>query len=146
MLQLAVPANQLEASHGQVIIMIIMIIMVMMMVMMVKKVKVNMKMLITRLVLIIFFIHIDTFSLRTDTRLSWYCLHHHDCFHHDCLYHQDPEYDRALHRYFWTYHNLVDLMVRVAVNEVDLSSSSSASTSSLSSPLASSLSSSLSSS
>merc|ERR1711963_544489 len=30
---------------------------------------------------------------------------------------QDPEYDRALHRYFWTYHNLVDLMVRVAVNE-----------------------------
>ena len=32
---------------------------------------------------------------------------------------QDPEYDRALHRYFWTYHNLVDLMVRVAVNEVE---------------------------
>ena len=31
---------------------------------------------------------------------------------------KDPEYDRALHRYFWTYHNLVDLMVRVAVNEV----------------------------
>lgn len=30
---------------------------------------------------------------------------------------QDPEYDRALHHYFWTYHNLVDLMVRVAVNE-----------------------------
>merc|ERR1712142_966506 len=25
--------------------------------------------------------------------------------------------DRALHHYFWTYHNLVDLMVRVAVNE-----------------------------
>ena len=30
---------------------------------------------------------------------------------------QDSEYDRALHHYFWTYHNLVDLMVRVAVNE-----------------------------
>ena len=37
-----------------------------------------------------------------------------------CNYnYQDPEYDRALHRYFWTYHNLVDLMVRVAVNEVE---------------------------
>ena len=30
---------------------------------------------------------------------------------------QDPEYDRALHSHFWTYHNLVDLMVRIAVNE-----------------------------
>ena len=54
MLQLAVPANQLEASHGQVVMMIIMIMMMVMMVMMVKKVKVNMKMLITRLVPIIF--------------------------------------------------------------------------------------------
>ena len=24
---------------------------------------------------------------------------------------------RALHRYFWSFHHLVDLMVRVAVNE-----------------------------
>jgi len=30
---------------------------------------------------------------------------------------QDPEYDIALKHYFWTYHNLVDLMVRLAVNE-----------------------------
>ncbi|XP_023337043.1 ubiquitin carboxyl-terminal hydrolase 34 [Eurytemora carolleeae] len=30
---------------------------------------------------------------------------------------QDPEYDKALHRYFWSFHHLVDLMVRVAVNE-----------------------------
>ena len=30
---------------------------------------------------------------------------------------QDQDYDRALHSHFWTYHNLVDLMVRIAVNE-----------------------------
>ena len=30
---------------------------------------------------------------------------------------EDPEYDRALHHHFWTYHHLVDLMVRLAVNE-----------------------------
>merc|ERR1719384_2371940 len=30
---------------------------------------------------------------------------------------EDPEYDRGLHHYYWTYHNLVDLMVRLAVNE-----------------------------
>ena len=42
---------------------------------------------------------------------------------------QDPEYDRALQRYFLPYHGLVDLMVRLSVNEdllnkmlVDLSS------------------------
>ena len=40
---------------------------------------------------------------------------YHFCNHN----YKDPEYDRALHRYFWTYHNLVDLMVRVAVNEVE---------------------------
>ena len=42
------------------------------------------------------------------TKLYHFCNHNY----------KDPEYDRALHRYFWTYHNLVDLMVRVAVNEV----------------------------
>merc|ERR1712241_907758 len=30
---------------------------------------------------------------------------------------EDPDYDRGLHHYYWTYHNLVDLMVRLAVNE-----------------------------
>ena len=30
---------------------------------------------------------------------------------------QDSDYDRALHRYFYPYHQLVDLMVRLAVNE-----------------------------
>ena len=30
---------------------------------------------------------------------------------------EDPDYDRSLHHYYWTYHNLVDLMVRLAVNE-----------------------------
>merc|ERR1719384_2044281 len=30
---------------------------------------------------------------------------------------EEPEYDRSLHHYYWTYHNLVDLMVRLAVNE-----------------------------
>ena len=30
---------------------------------------------------------------------------------------EDPEYDGQLHHYYWTYHNLVDLMVRLAVNE-----------------------------
>ena len=30
---------------------------------------------------------------------------------------EDPDYDRALHHHFWTYHNLIDLMVRLAVNE-----------------------------
>merc|ERR1719266_880181 len=35
----------------------------------------------------------------------------------EASYGEDPEYDRALHHYYWTYHNLVDLMVRLAVNE-----------------------------
>merc|ERR1719384_1263040 len=42
---------------------------------------------------------------------------------------EDTDYDRGLHHYYWTYHNLVDLMVRLAVNEnsivkmlIDLSS------------------------
>merc|ERR1719273_1940243 len=30
---------------------------------------------------------------------------------------QDQDYDRALHRYYYPYHSLVDLMVRLAVNE-----------------------------
>merc|ERR1719384_2331414 len=30
---------------------------------------------------------------------------------------EEPEYDRSPHHYYWTYHNLVDLMVRLAVNE-----------------------------
>jgi len=34
---------------------------------------------------------------------------------------QDPEYDKALYRYFWGFHHLVDLMVRVAVNEDSVS-------------------------
>ena len=34
---------------------------------------------------------------------------------------QDPEYDRALHRYFVQYHGLIDLMVRLSVNEDNLS-------------------------
>merc|ERR1711971_1050107 len=34
---------------------------------------------------------------------------------------QDPDYDRALFRYFDPYHRLVDLMVRLAVNEENLS-------------------------
>ncbi len=34
---------------------------------------------------------------------------------------QDAEYDRALQRYFYQYHALVDLMVRLAVNEDNLS-------------------------
>merc|ERR1719376_1383282 len=33
---------------------------------------------------------------------------------------QDPDYDRALHRYFQPYHSLVDLMVRLSVNEESL--------------------------
>jgi ubiquitin carboxyl-terminal hydrolase 34 len=33
----------------------------------------------------------------------------------------DPEYDRALVRYFNPYHTLVDFMVRLAVNEDNLS-------------------------
>ena len=33
---------------------------------------------------------------------------------------QDPDYDRALHRYFISYHSLVDLMVRLSVNEDSL--------------------------
>ncbi len=47
----------------------------------------------------------------------------------ECPHGQDPEYDRALHRYYNTYHGMVDLLVRLAVNEdllskvlVDLSS------------------------
>jgi ubiquitin carboxyl-terminal hydrolase 34 len=31
----------------------------------------------------------------------------------------DPDYDRALHRYFHHYHSMVDLMVRLAVNELN---------------------------
>ena len=34
---------------------------------------------------------------------------------------QDSDYDRALQRYFYPYHSLVDLMVRLAVNEEILS-------------------------
>ena len=34
---------------------------------------------------------------------------------------QDPDYDRALHRYFVQYHGLIDLMVRLSVNEDNLS-------------------------
>ena len=34
---------------------------------------------------------------------------------------QDAEYDRALHRYFVQYHGLIDLMVRLSVNEDNLS-------------------------
>jgi len=34
---------------------------------------------------------------------------------------QDPEYDKALYKYYWSFHNLVDLMVRVAVNEDSVS-------------------------
>ena len=30
---------------------------------------------------------------------------------------QDPDYDRALSQYFSPYHKLVDIMVRLAVNE-----------------------------
>ena len=41
--------------------------------------------------------------------------------HLECHNGQDAEYDRALTRYFYTYHGLVDLMVRVAVNEEALS-------------------------
>ena len=33
---------------------------------------------------------------------------------------QDPEYDRSLHRYFVQYHGLIDLMVRLSVNEDNL--------------------------
>ena len=35
----------------------------------------------------------------------------------DATHGQDPEYDRALHRYFHNYHGLIDLMVRLAVND-----------------------------
>ena len=38
----------------------------------------------------------------------------------DATHGQDPEYDRALHRYFHNYHGLIDLMVRLAVNEDNL--------------------------
>ena len=38
----------------------------------------------------------------------------------DANHGQDPEYDRALHRYFHNYHGLIDLMVRLAVNEDNL--------------------------
>jgi len=41
--------------------------------------------------------------------------------HLECHNGQDAEYDRALTRYFYSYHGLVDLMVRVAVNEEALS-------------------------
>lgn len=34
---------------------------------------------------------------------------------------QDPEYDRALTRYFITYHGMIDLMLRLAVNSDSLS-------------------------
>ena len=34
---------------------------------------------------------------------------------------QDPDYDKALHRYFYSYHGIVDLMVRLAVNDGNLS-------------------------
>jgi ubiquitin carboxyl-terminal hydrolase 34 len=34
---------------------------------------------------------------------------------------QDPDYDKALHRYFYSYHGIVDLMVRLAVNDENLS-------------------------
>ena len=33
----------------------------------------------------------------------------------------DPDYDRALQKFFVTYHGMVDLMVRLAVNEDNLS-------------------------
>jgi ubiquitin carboxyl-terminal hydrolase 34 len=38
----------------------------------------------------------------------------------DARHGQDAEYDRALHRYFLTYHGFVDFMVRLAVNENNL--------------------------
>ena len=41
--------------------------------------------------------------------------------HLECHNGQDADYDRALTRYFYSYHGLVDLMVRVAVNEEALS-------------------------
>lgn len=34
---------------------------------------------------------------------------------------QDPEYDKALNRYFLQYHTVIDLMVRLAVNDDNLS-------------------------
>ncbi len=34
---------------------------------------------------------------------------------------QDPDYDRALNRYFFSYHGIIDLMVRLSVNDGNLS-------------------------
>ena len=33
---------------------------------------------------------------------------------------QDPEYDSALRRYFYSYHGIIDLMVRLSVNDGNL--------------------------
>ncbi|XP_059086581.1 ubiquitin carboxyl-terminal hydrolase puf-like [Tigriopus californicus] len=38
----------------------------------------------------------------------------------DANHDQDPDYDRALNRYYLNYHSLIDLMVRLAVNEDNL--------------------------
>ena len=39
----------------------------------------------------------------------------------ECPHGQDPDYDRQLHRHFNPYHGMVDLLVRLAVNEDALS-------------------------